>query len=195
MAAGKFEGRAQRKTSETSVSVELVTGGSGKSEISTGVRFFDHMLTALSRHGRIDLKISAEEKTKVDAHHVIEDVGLVLGSALRDALPEKDIVRFGWAIVPMDDARATVAVDIGGRPYAVLEADFISDAVGDMPTDMVEHFLWSLASTTRLNVHAVCYGENDHHQIEAMFKALALALRQATSPDSGAGVPSTKGVI
>ena len=191
----KVEGKAQRKTSETAVKVELVLGGSGKSEISTGVRFLDHMLTALARHGRFDLKVKAGEITKVDAHHVIEDVGLVLGTALRDALPGDEITRFGCAVVPMDEARATVAVDIGGRPYALLEADFLNDAVGDMPTDMVEHFLWSLVSTARMNVHVVLYGDNDHHQIEAMFKALALALRKATNPDTGAGVPSTKGAI
>jgi len=191
----KRVGRVQRETLETSVRVELSLDGSGKSNISTGVRFFDHLLTTMARHGRFDLNVSAREITKVDAHHVIEDVGLVLGTALRDALPEKDIVRFGWAVVPMDDARATVAVDLGGRPFAVLEVDFNSEDVGDMPTEMVEHFMWSLASTARLNVHAVLSGENDHHQVEALFKALALSMRQAVSPDRGTGVKSTKGVL
>jgi imidazoleglycerol-phosphate dehydratase len=195
LAAKKSEVKANRKTSETNVTVELTLNGSGKSEVSTGIRFFDHMLSALARHGRFDIKISAKEVTKVDAHHVIEDVGLVLGTALRDALPGKEIVRFGWAVVPMDEARATVTVDMGGRPFASLDAGFFSEDVGDMPTDMVEHFLWSLASTAKMNVHAVLTGENDHHQVEAMFKALAMALRRATSPDTGAGIPSTKGTI
>ena len=192
---GAGRGSVRRETAETAVAVELVLCGAGASKVVTGVRFFDHMLSALARHGRMDLDISVEERTKVDAHHVVEDAGLALGIALREALPERDLARFGWAVVPMDDARATVAVDLGGRPYAVLEACFHGEAVGDLPTDMVAHFLWALASTARLNVHATLVGENDHHQIEAMFKALGLALRQAARPDPGAGVPSTKGVL
>jgi len=192
---GAGRGSARRETAEIAITVELVLDGPGTCRAATGVRFFDHMLSAIARHGRIDLDVAVEERTKVDAHHVVEDAGLVIGAALREALPGRDLARFGWAIVPMDDARATVAVDLGGRPYASLDACFHGEAVGDMPTDMVAHFLWALASTARLNVHATLVGENDHHQIEALFKALGLALRQAARPDPGAGVPSTKGVL
>ena len=185
-----------RETKETSIKVELNIDGKGQSEISTGIRFFDHMLGQLSQHGILDIKLSA---TGPDQHHVVEDVAICLGKAFNQALGEKrGLVRMGHAIVPMDDALALVALDIGGRGYAEFEASFNDKSIEKMSADLVRHFFVSFASEAKINIHAkVLSGVDDHHKAEAMFKALARALDAATRLDERiAGIiPSTKDTI
>jgi imidazoleglycerol-phosphate dehydratase len=188
----------ERKTSETDIRMALGLDGSGKHEISTGVGFFDHMLTAVAVHGLFDLTVQAKGDLHIDTHHTIEDVGLVLGQALDKALGDrKGIQRMGHAYVTMDEALGFVAVDLSGRPYTVFNAQWHTPAIGQMPTDLVGHFFESLAVTGRLNLHArVEYGRNDHHQAEALFKAFARALRTAVEMDPRrANVASTKGTL
>jgi imidazoleglycerol-phosphate dehydratase len=188
----------ERKTSETDIVVELGLDGPGRHEISTGVGFFDHMLTAVAVHGLFDLTVRAKGDLHIDTHHTIEDVGLVLGQALDKALGDRrGIQRMGHAYVTMDEALGFVAVDLSGRPYTVFNAQWHTPAIGQMPTDLVGHFFESLAVTGRLNLHArVEYGRNDHHQAEALFKAFARALRTAVEMDPRrANVASTKGTL
>ena len=186
----------KRETKETNISLELNLDGSGKWEINTGIRMFDHLLAQLAQHGIFDIKISA---TGSDQHHVVEDVALCLGRAFGEALGEKrGIVRMANATVPMDDALAMVAVDIGGRGYTVLELPFIDNDMAGFPTDLVRHFLESFASEARLNLHAkIVYGTNDHHKAEALFKALGRALDIATRIDEriSGELPSTKDLL
>ncbi len=187
--------KQKRKTRETSIEIKLNLDGSGSADIDTGVAFFDHMLTSLTRHGRLDLTVQAQGDVHVDEHHTIEDVGIVLGGALSKALGDKNgIARFGEARVPMDEALAEVALDLGGRSYLIFDARFMSPKVGDFGTQMTRHFFESLVSNAGINVHMKVEGENDHHKIEALFKAFAVALRRAAVVD-GVGVPSTKGVL
>jgi imidazoleglycerol-phosphate dehydratase len=185
-----------RETAETNVRVELNIDGSGQFQITTGIRMFDHLLSHLAQHGVFDIKISASGP---DQHHVVEDVAISLGKAFNQALGKKQgIVRMAHAIVPMDEALAEVAVDIGGRVYSVIEVDFKETSIGDLDADLVRHFLVSLASEARINLHAkVPSGINDHHKAEALFKALARALDTATRVDEriAGRVPSTKEVI
>jgi imidazoleglycerol-phosphate dehydratase len=185
-----------RETAETSVRVELDIDGSGQFQITTGIRMFDHLLTQLAQHGVFDIKISASGP---DQHHVVEDVAISLGKAFNQALGKKQsIVRMAHAIVPMDEALAAVAVDIGGRVYSTIEADFTEASIGDLDADLVRHFLVSLASEARINLHAkVLSGINDHHKAEALLKALARALDSATRIDDRilGRIPSTKEVI
>jgi len=185
-----------RETAETRVKVELDIDGSGQFEITTGMRMFDHLLSQLAQHGVFDIKISASGP---DQHHVVEDVAISLGKAFNQALGDKQgIVRMAHAIVPMDEALAAVAVDIGGRVYSVIEVAFNEANIGDLDADLVRHFLVSLASEARINLHAkVLSGINDHHKAEALFKALGRALDSATRIDEriAGGVPSTKEVI
>lgn len=185
-----------RETKETSVRVELNIDGSGSFQIGTGLRMLDHFLAQLAQHGVFDLKISA---TGADPHHLVEDVAICLGRALNQALGEKQgIVRMSQAIVPLDEALVLVSVDIGGRGYSVVEAAFSGERIGDVPADLVRHFLESFASEARLNLQAqVMRGINDHHKAEALFKALARALDAATriDPRRQGKVPSTKEVI
>ena len=185
-----------RETAETNVKVELNIAGSGQFQITTGIRMFDHLLTQLAQHGVFDIKISASGS---DQHHVVEDVAISLGKAFNQALGKKQgIVRMAHAVVPMDEALAMVVVDIGGRPYNVIEADFSEANIGDLDADLVRHFLISFASEAKINLHArVFCGINDHHKAEALFKALARALDSATSIDERilGRVPSTKEVI
>jgi imidazoleglycerol-phosphate dehydratase len=185
-----------RETKETSVKVELKIDGKGQFEITTGIRFFDHMLSQLAQHGIFDIKVSA---TGADQHHVVEDVAILLGKALNQALGDKrGIVRMAHAVVPMDDALAMVALDIGGRGYAVFEASFSDTNIEKMPADLIRHFFISFASEAKLNIHAkVLSGIDDHHKAEALFKALARALDAATRLDERiAGmIPSTKDTI
>ena len=183
----------KRQTSETDISVELNIDGTGRHEITTGIDMFDHLLSQVARHGRLDLKVAARGD---DSHHLAEDVAICLGQALGEALGEKrGIVRMADASVPMDDALATVAVDIGGRGYSVLDLSFSENDMLGFPTDLVRHFLESLATEARLNLHAriVC-GTNDHHRAEALFKALGRALDMATRIDERitGELPSTK---
>ena len=188
--------KVTRETKETSVKVELNIDGKGQSEISTGIRFFDHMLGQLAQHGIFDLKLSA---TGPDQHHVVEDVAICLGRAFNQALGDKrGLVRMGQAVVPMDDALALVALDIGGRGYADFEATFNDKNIEKMSADLVRHFFVSFASEAKINIHAkILSGVDDHHRAEALFKALARALDAATRLDERiAGIiPSTKDTI
>ena len=186
----------KRKTKETNISLKLNLDGSGQWQINTGIKMFDHLLAQVARHGRFDLKISASGD---DQHHLVEDVGLCLGKALNQALAEKQgIVRMADASVPMDDALAMVAVDISGRGYTVLELPFSDNDMAGFTTDLIRHFLESLAAEARLNLHArVLYGVNDHHKAEALFKALGRALDRATRIDQrlAGQLPSTKDLL
>lgn len=185
-----------RETRETKISVALAIDGTGKFEVDTGIKMFDHMLTHVAQHGLFDIKVAA---SGWDQHHLVEDVAISLGKALIEALGDKKgIARMGHALVPMDDSLAMVAVDIGGRGYAVIDAPFKRKKIGDLESDLVRHFLETLALETKMNLHAkVLAGINDHHKVEAIFKALGRALDSATRLDARLGpkVPSTKGVI
>jgi imidazoleglycerol-phosphate dehydratase len=185
-----------RETKETSIKVELNIDGKGQSEITTGIRFFDHMLSQLAQHGIFDIKLSA---TGTDQHHVVEDVAICLGKAFNQALGDKrGIVRMAHAVVPMDDALAMVALDIGGRGYTGFEAAFNDTSIEKMSADLIRHFFVSFASEAKLNIHAkVLSGIDDHHKAEAMFKALARALDEATQLDEriAGRIPSTKDTI
>ena len=185
-----------RQTKETEVHVALDLDGSGSSSIHTGVGFLDHMLDLLSRHSLIDLKVEAEGDLQVDAHHTVEDVGIVIGQCLEKSLGDKrGINRYGWAIVPMDESLAQVAIDLSGRPAFVFRVKFKSGSIGAFPVELVEEFFKALCTNAKMNLHvAVPYGTNNHHIAEAIFKATAKALRQAVSRDPRTDeVPSTKG--
>ena len=189
----------RRETGETQIEVTVNLDGRGQAETDTGVGFLDHMLAALTRHARFDLTVQATGDLHVDEHHTVEDVGITLGAALGQALGDRGgITRMGHAIVPMDEALALVAVDIGGRGYFVFEGEFDSPRIGGMATSLVPHFFESLAIEARMNLHArLLAGRDDHHRAEALFKALARALHQATrlDPTLGGDVPSTKDFI
>jgi len=186
--------KIKRETTETKVSLELGVDGSGQAKINTGIKMFDHLLSQTVKHGRFDLKLLASGD---DQHHLIEDVAICLGKALGEALGDKrGIIRMADADVPMDDALAAVAVDISGRGYTVLELPFADNDMAGFPTDLIRHFLESLAIEARINLHArIIYGTNDHHKAEALFKALGRALDMATSLDKriSGELPSTKG--
>jgi len=186
----------RRQTRETSVSVEWALDGSGLHQVSTGVGMLDHMLEQLAKHGLFDITVEATGDIERDPHHLVEDVGLVLGQALDRALGERrGISRFGHAVVPMDEALVLVAVDLGGRGHAGIELNFERELLGQLPAENVGHFFAAFAAEGRLNLHVrELAGENDHHRIEAAFKALARALRAAVAIDERVGgqVPSTK---
>ena len=187
-----------RKTRETQISVSLNLDGSGQANISTGVGFFDHMLDHLARHGMLDLTVQATGDLHIDAHHTVEDVSLVLGSAIQQALGDKrGIYRYGWASVPMEDTLANVALDLSGRPAFVFNARFPTPKIGEFDVELVHEALRSLANTAGMNLHInVPYGTNSHHIAEAIFKALAKSLRQAVAMDPRShDIPSTKGVL
>ena len=183
----------KRETRETNISLELNLDGGGRDEMCTGIRMFDHLLAQLARHGVFDITISA---TGDDQHHLVEDVAICLGKAFSQALGEKKgIARMADAAVPMDDALATVAVDIGGRGYTVLEMPFSDNDMTGFATDLIRHFLEAFAAEARLNLHArIAYGSNDHHKAEVLFKALGRALDMATTidPRRSGELPSTK---
>ena len=185
-----------RETKETAVKVELNIDGKGQFEITTGIRFLDHMLSQLAQHGMFDIKLSA---TGADQHHVVEDVAISLGKTFNQALGDRrGIVRMAHAVVPMDETLAMVALDIGGRGYAVFEASFGNTSIDGMSADLIRHFFVSLASEAKLNIHAkVRSGVNDHHKAEALFKALARTLDAATRLDEriAGRIPSTKDTI
>ena len=189
----------RRETRESRVEVILNLDGSGRGDVSTGIGFLDHMLDSLARHARFDLTIRAEGDLHVDQHHTAEDVGISLGQALDRALGERRAIRrFGDAIVPLDEALALVAIDLGGRGWASIDLPFNAPTVGGLSTEMIPHLLHSFAVDGRLSLHVrLLAGSNDHHCAEATFKALARALEEATRPDTrlGGEVPSTKGVI
>jgi len=186
-----------RETAETDVEVVLDVDGEGETTVDTGLDFFDHMLDALGTHGLFDLTVRCDGDLAVDDHHTVEDVAITLGQALAEALGEKrGIRRFADRRVPMDEARAEVVLDVSGRPYFAFEGAFSQASVGGMTSHMAEHFLRSLATNAGLTLHASVTGENAHHEIEALFKALARALDDATRVDERRGeAPSTKGEL
>ena len=185
-----------RSTNETSVTVELKLDGSGRSSVTTGIGFLDHMLDALTRHAGIDLDLRAEGDLVVDDHHTAEDCALVLGAAFDEALADRvAIARFGYAYAPLDEAIARVVIDFSGRPSATVELGLTREAIGKIACENITHFFESFATTARCALHVdVLRGRNDHHRAEAAFKALALAIRQAVRVD-GDAVPSTKGTL
>ncbi len=192
----KRKAKVVRETAETNVRVELNVDGSGQFQITTGIRMFDHLLTQLAQHGVFDIKVSASGP---DQHHVVEDVAISLGKAFNQALGKKQgIVRMAHAVVPMDESLAVVVVDIGGRVYSTIDAQFSEASIGDLDADLVRHYLSSFASEAKINLHAkVLNGINDHHKAEALFKALARALDSATRIDERTlgRIPSTKEII
>ena len=191
--------KKSRATSETQVEVELNLDGEGRTDVETGVPFFDHMLSQLGKHGCIDLTVRARGDTDVDAHHTVEDTALALGQALREALGDKaGICRFGDALIPLDETLARAAVDLSGRPYAVhTEPEPMPPMIGSYDTTLTRHFFETLGANAAICLHlAVISGRNPHHIVEAQFKAFARALRAAAAPDPrSAGIPSTKGVL
>ena len=189
--------RVERATSETVFTVELTIDGSGETEISTGIGFLDHLLTALARHARFDLELSGRGDLEVDDHHTAEDCALALGQALDRALGDRvGIRRFGSALAPLDEALARAVVDLSGRPFAAVDLGLRRERLGALSTENVPHFLASLATAARLTLHVdLLRGENDHHRAEAAFKALALALGEAVARSGFDDVPSTKGTL
>jgi imidazoleglycerol-phosphate dehydratase len=188
----------RRTTGETDIELGLSLDGSGAGTRSTGVGFFDHLLDAFARHGLLDLDVGARGDLETGPHHTVEDTGLALGQALDEALGDRaGIRRFGHAVVPMDEARASCAIDVSGRPLCLFEADFPAERVAEFDTDLVEEFVRSVAVSAKLTVHlGVEAGTNAHHMVEAAFKAFARALRMAVEYDERVqGVPSTKGVL
>ncbi|WP_096436957.1 imidazoleglycerol-phosphate dehydratase HisB [Alteribacter populi] len=186
----------KRNTNETQIDLSIAVDGDGKSTLETGVPFLTHMLDLFSRHGLFDLSIQAQGDTEIDDHHTTEDIGIVLGEALKEALGDKKgIRRYGNAFVPMDEALAQVVVDLSNRPHLEFRAEFPSEKVGTFDTELVHEFLWKLALEARINLHVIVhYGHNTHHIIEAIFKALGRALDEATQLDPRVkGIPSTKG--
>lgn len=186
----------RRTTSETDVLVELNLDGKGRSEIHTGLGFFDHMLDQIARHGRVDLRVQVKGDLHIDEHHTVEDTGIALGEAFAAALADKrGIERYGYAL-PMDDAEARVLIDFGGRSWIVWDAEFRRERVGDLPTEMFFHFFKSYSDAARCNLHVACRGDNEHHKIEAVFKAFARAIRMAVRRDpADDSLPSTKGML
>ncbi len=187
-----------RNTSETKISVILNLDGSGKAEVSTGIGFLDHMLISFAKHGLFDLTLSCEGDLQVDSHHTIEDVGIVLGQAIAEAVGDKaGIARFGNTILPMDDALVLCAVDLSGRPYLGYQMNFFTEKVGEYDTAMAKEFFYALSIHAGINLHLVqMAGENDHHILEAAYKAFAKALDMATRTDERVkGVLSTKGSL
>ena len=186
----------KRNTKETSIQVVLGVDGTGKNEIDSGVGFFDHMLTALAVHGKFDLAVKCTGDTAVDAHHSVEDIGIVLGLAFFEALGDKSgITRYGSFTLPMDEALASCHIDIGGRAYTVFDASFTAEKIGELDTQMISEFFRAFANNAKITLHLeVHYGENDHHKTEALFKAFAHALRIAVSGE-GSEPLTTKGVL
>jgi len=184
-----------RKTKETDIQLELNLDGTGIADISIGIGFLDHMLTSFARHAEFDIKIRSEGDLYVDEHHLVEDTGIVLGKAIAEALGNMvGIARFGEARIPMDEALAEVALDISGRRYLVLKADFAAPNVGQFNTQLVRHFFDTLASNAKITIHASVYGDNDHHKIEALFKAFAYAMKRAVKIE-GKDIKSTKDIL
>jgi len=191
-------GSVDRKTRETDIRLRLDLDGEGKSRIATGIGFFDHMLTAFSTHGRCDVDLRCKGDLHVDAHHSVEDVGIALGQALRQALGDKKgIVRFGHAYVPLDEALSRCVIDLSGRPYLHYDVTFKARQIGEMPTELFEDFFWALADHGRLNIHLEAIrGRNAHHIAETLFKSASRALSMAVALDPRVkGIPSTKGAL
>lgn len=192
------QAKIERKTNETDISLFFAVDGEGTAQLETSVPFLTHMLDLFTKHGQFDLTIDAKGDIEIDDHHTTEDIGICLGQALREALGDKKgIKRYGNAFVPMDEALAQVVVDLSNRPHFEIRADLPSSRVGTFDTELVHEFLWKLALEARMNLHVIVhYGQNTHHIIEAVFKALGRALDEATMIDPRVkGVPSTKGML
>lgn len=192
------EGIVERITKETTISCSFSLDGSGKADIKTGIGFFDHMLNGFSRHGLFDMEVTAQGDLYVDDHHTIEDTGIVLGEAIKKALGDKKgIKRYGSMILPMDDALVLCAIDLSGRPYFVYDVKLPSDSIGEMDSSMVKEFFYAISYSTGMNLHIkLIHGENTHHIVEAIFKAFAKALDEATTMDNRiTDVLSTKGSL
>ena len=191
--------RIDRRTTETNIRLRLDLDGRGRYEVRTGIRFLDHMLELVARHGGFDLRIAAEGDLDVDAHHTVEDVGIALGEAVASALgTRRGINRAGYFVMPMDETLAVAAIDLSGRPFAVVRMRVAARQVGDLPTELVHDFFQGFAAAARANVHLlVLYGRSSHHQIETVFKAFGRALRRAmeADPRMAGTVPSTKGTL
>jgi imidazoleglycerol-phosphate dehydratase len=188
----------QRRTRETDVQVDLDLDGTGEYEISTGISFFDHMLESFAKHGLFDLRITAKGDLAVDAHHTVEDVGITLGQALREALgPAEGIRRYGAQLLPMAEAKVEVSVDVSNRPYLVYRVDLANDRIGSFDAALTEDFLYAFAQSAGLDLHVeLRYGRSPHHVVEAVFKGTARALRIALERDSRVqGVPTVKGAL
>jgi len=189
----------ERNTKETQIKLSLNLDGAGVNSVATGVGFFDHMLDLLAKHSLIDLQVQASGDLHVDQHHTVEDVGIALGQALEKALGDKrGVYRYGWAIVPMDESLAQIALDLSGRPAFVFNVPFKGPLIGEFAVELIEEFFKAIATTAKMNLHIhVPYGSNNHHMSEAIFKGFAKALRQAVSIDPRAAdaVPSTKGTL
>ena len=191
------KGEISRKTKETTISLRLNLDGKGACRAKTGVGFLDHMLDLLARHGGLDLTVTAKGDIHVDDHHLVEDVGIVLGQALKQSLGKKEgIARYGWATVPMDEALVMCALDLGGRPYLAYGLELPAKRVKGFDTELIEEFLRAVVNAAGMNLHLrQLDGRNTHHIIEAAFKAFARALGQAVAPSGKRGIPSTKGVL
>jgi imidazoleglycerol-phosphate dehydratase len=189
--------RVRRTTRETTIEIALGLDGTGRADIATGIGFYDHLLGSLALHGLFDIEIRAQGDLEVDEHHTVEDVALVLGAAFNEALGDRaGIRRFGHCAVPMDESLATAVIDVGGRPYAVIDLPFRGERVGGLPLQLVDHALEAFARTAGATLHLVGSGRNDHHLGEAAFKALGRALREACEPDPRrSGIASTKGSL
>ena len=188
-------GKVSRNTNETKINIEVNLDGKGNAKISTGLGFFDHMLEQIAKHGNMDLDIEVKGDLHIDEHHTIEDVAIALGEAFVVALrSKKGIERYGF-LLPMDDCLAQVAIDFGGRPWLVWEANFKREKIGEMPTEMFMHFFKSFADNAKCNLNIKAEGDNEHHKIEAIFKAFAKAIKMAVSKTNNFQIPSTKGVL
>lgn len=190
--------KIERKTKETEIALSLDLGGSGKSDVKSGVGFFDHMLELFAYHGCFDLEVRCTGDLHVDDHHSVEDIGICLGQAFRQSAPQsKGIVRYATAFVPMDESLARAVVDVSGRPHLIFDAEFARPTVGEFATELVREFFQAFANHAQITLHLkVEYGTNTHHCIEALFKAAAVALRQAIQPDANRkGPTSTKGIL
>ena len=190
--------KVNRKTGETDIEIILELDGKGDSSVNTGIGFFDHMLTSFARHGLFDLQVKVKGDLNVDCHHTVEDTGIVLGEAIKQALGDKkSIKRYGSFMLPMDETLMMCAIDLSGRPYFVYDADITAPMVGDFDTETVREFFYAISYSAGMNLHIKeMYGTNAHHVIEAMFKAFARALDEAVSLDSRVtGLPSTKGAL
>jgi imidazoleglycerol-phosphate dehydratase len=194
----KREASVERKTNETDIKLAFAVDGSGAVKLETDVPFLNHMLDLLAKHGQFDLSVEAQGDIDIDDHHTVEDIGICLGQTLREALGDKrGIKRYASVFVPMDEALAQVVVDVSNRPHFEYRAEYPSSQVGSFSTELVHEFLWKLALEARITLHVIVhYGQNTHHMIEAVFKALGRALDEATTIDPRVqGVPSTKGVL
>ncbi len=187
--------RVVRKTSETDILIELNLDGSGKSSIDTGIGFFDHMLEQISRHGNLDLEIKVKGDLHIDEHHTVEDVALALGDAFLKALGKKKSIERYSFVLPMDDCLTQIALDFGGRPWLVWDVKFSREKIGEMPTELFFHFFKSFSDTAKCNINIIAEGDNEHHKIEAIFKAFARAIKNAVKQTENFNLPSTKGSL